>query len=136
MNRSMLIESLDVNELVDAITEAVVARLHSAIVESQEPRLVDRYRQAELLSISVPMLDRLTGDGVIPCVRLGARRLYQPERVIESLVENGKTIDRKEGKVASSKSKKNASAIAQPADASICDGHYTPHNCSHDTSKL
>ena len=81
----LLLRDTDRADLVREITAEVVAAIRPLLAETQEPRLVDRHRMADLLGISVPMLDRLTSEAVIPSVMAGRRRLYEPRRVIDAM---------------------------------------------------
>jgi hypothetical protein len=47
------------------------------------PILVDRPAAAKLLGISVRLLDSLTKDKKVPCVRLSGRVMYSPEKLRE-----------------------------------------------------
>lgn len=84
----MLLRDTAPETLAAAVAEMVLDRLRPMLSETTEPRLVDRFRMAELLSISVPMLDRLTAAGDVPSIRLGTRRLYAPAAVIAALESN------------------------------------------------
>lgn len=46
---------------------------------------------AELLCISIPTLDRMVADDLIPSKPIGNRRLFEPARVIAAL-PNGKGV--------------------------------------------
>lgn len=67
------------------VAAAVARAMEPLLAQSAEPRLVDRVRMAELLSISTPKLDTMTTAGEIPSVKVGRRRLYQPAAVIDAL---------------------------------------------------
>ncbi|QDS90939.1 hypothetical protein EC9_51570 [Rosistilla ulvae] len=69
-------------EITADVVKAITSLVHAA---SQQPSLVDRHRQAELLGISVPKLDSLVRDGVIPSKLIGKRRLFEPAAVIAAL---------------------------------------------------
>lgn len=75
-------------EVTADVVKAITSLVHAA---SQQPSLVDRHRQAELLGISVPKLDTLVRDGVIPSKLIGKRRLFDPTAVIAAIPE-GNTI--------------------------------------------
>ncbi len=72
-------------KLRDEITADVVAAIRPLLAEANEPRLVDRHRMAELLSVSVPRLDVLVRDGAIPSRLIGTRRLFAPAEVIAAI---------------------------------------------------
>lgn len=69
-------------EVTADVVKAITSLVHAA---SQQPSLVDRHRQAELLGISVPKLDTLVRDGVIPSKLIGKRRLFDPAAVIAAI---------------------------------------------------
>jgi excisionase family DNA binding protein len=54
-------------------------------METQQKILLSLKEQAALLSISWRHLEELTKKRLIPCVRLGRRRLYRPSQVVEAL---------------------------------------------------
>lgn len=90
MSSSILIHEADLEQLRADITADVVSGLRSVLAEISEPRLVDRPRMAELLSISVPSLDILVREKRVPSVLLGARRLFRPQAVIDSITPEAK----------------------------------------------
>ncbi|WP_372718884.1 helix-turn-helix transcriptional regulator [Novipirellula sp.] len=88
--RSTVIESVDIDELIAAITAAVLAALMPLLSESSEPRLVGGDAMADLLGVSRPTVDRARAAGEIPSIMIGSRRLYQPEAVIAALAAANK----------------------------------------------
>lgn len=76
---------VDPEQFKSGIVAAVVDALRPVLMESAEPRLVDRLRMAELLSVSVAKLDLMTSARTVPSVLVGKRRLYRPAAVIDAL---------------------------------------------------
>ena len=68
-------------DLSEEIADRVFKRL------SKQPALVDRYGLSDLISISVPTIERLQRDGRIPVVRIGRRVLYEFNAVLAALSE-------------------------------------------------
>lgn len=93
----LLLRDTDRAELVAEITAEVVAAIRPVLAEAAEPRLVDRQRMAELAGISVPMMDRITGEERVPSVLIGRRRMYRPAAVIEALTTAQKEGDSSHG---------------------------------------
>ncbi len=81
----LILRDTEPDALAQAVAAIVLTQLKPLLAEAQEPRLVTRDRMAELLTISVPMLDRMRAAGSIPSVMIGARRLYAPADVIAAL---------------------------------------------------
>lgn len=81
----LLLRDTEPDALASVVAEIVMDRLRPLLSEAREPRLVDRYRMAELLSVSVPKLDRLVSEGVIPSKLIGKRRLFEPAAVIAAV---------------------------------------------------
>ena len=81
----LILRDTDPGELREAITADVVAALRPLLVESREPRLVDGDRMAELAGVSRPTIDRAVRDDIIPSVKFGRRRLFDPQAVINAL---------------------------------------------------
>lgn len=52
------------------------------------PLLVGVKVMAKMLGISVRHLRNLTQEGMIPCIRLGGRVLYNPQRVLLTVESN------------------------------------------------
>lgn len=71
------------------IVRDVIAAIGPMLVDNREPRLVDRQRMAGLLGVSVPHLDTLVRDGLIPSKMVGKRRLFLACEVIDSLPREG-----------------------------------------------
>ena len=74
-----MLSPLEIEQLADLLAEKVASRL------AHQPKLVDRYRIAELLGLSVPTIDRRVRSGRIPVIRDGRRVLFNPESVIQAL---------------------------------------------------
>ena len=79
----LILRDTDPNELREAITADVVAALQP-LIESREPRLVDGDRMAELASVSRPTIDRAVRNDIIPSMKIGNRRRFDPQAVIEA----------------------------------------------------
>ena len=80
----LILRDTDPNELREAITADVVAALQPLLIESREPRLVDGDRMAELASVSRPTIDRAVRNDIIPSMKIGNRRRFDPQAVIEA----------------------------------------------------
>jgi len=93
---NILLQDFDPEEFRDSITSAVVAAIRPLLAEAQEPRLVDGDRMAELAGVSRPTVDRAVKDGLIPSVKIGRRRLYEPRAVIDSLASASNTLNEEE----------------------------------------
>ena len=78
--------------LSEADLDRIVQRLVAAIQLLQsQPALVGCEEMAELLSISLATLDRRRRDGQIPSIKIGSRRLYQPDSVIAAIEVTNET---------------------------------------------
>ena len=84
----LILKSADVEALASLLADAVAKRVEP-LITSRKRKLVDRPTMAELANVSVPMLDRLVASKRIPSVLAGKRRLFDPERVIDALVDVG-----------------------------------------------
>lgn len=84
----LILRDIDPEQLRRDIVADVVASMREILAEQSQPRMVDRPRQAELLSMSLPTLDRLVSEDQIPSVTVGTRRLFVPEKVIAALSES------------------------------------------------
>lgn len=88
MSESLILRSADVEPLAEriaAIVAAIVAAEVSKQLEASKKRLVDRFEMAERASVSVPSLDRLVANGSVPSVKVGSRRLFDPDAVFSAL---------------------------------------------------
>lgn len=80
--------------------EELVATLLAALQPQFEPfltsatRLVNRQTMAQLVSISLPTLDRLVSSGEIPSMQVGTRRLFDPDAVVAALKLSCRQNDR------------------------------------------
>lgn len=81
----LMLRDIDPDRLRADIAAAVIDALRPVIADAAQPSLVDRARMADLLGISIPKLDRLVSDGVIPSKLVGTRRLFEPRCVIDAL---------------------------------------------------
>ncbi len=79
--------------LSEADLDRIVQRLVAAIqpLLQSQPALVGCEEMAELLSISLATLDRKRRDGQIPSIKIGSRRLYQPDSVIAAIEVTNET---------------------------------------------
>ncbi|MFM2014428.1 MAG: hypothetical protein RLZZ396_3212 [Planctomycetota bacterium] len=75
----------ELDELADAISERVAARLSSRPADG----LVDKAQAAELLGCSVPTLERLTRSGAISSHKVGKLRRYRPSEILTAKKEGG-----------------------------------------------
>lgn len=66
-------------DLSEEIADRVFKRL------AKQPALVDRYGLSDVISVSVPTIERLQRDGRIPVVRIGRRVLYDVKAVLAAL---------------------------------------------------
>ena len=82
---NLYLQGIDPNDLKAEITAEVVKALKPLLADSQEPRLVDGDRMAELASVSRPTIDRAVRDDIIPSVMIGRCRRYEPRAVIDAL---------------------------------------------------
>jgi hypothetical protein len=92
MSESLLLRSADVEVLAGLLADAVAKRVEP-LITSRQRILVDRPTMAELANISIPMLDRLVASKRIPSVNVGARRLFDPDRVVNALIDAGGATD-------------------------------------------
>jgi hypothetical protein len=74
-------------DLSEEIADRVFKRL------SKQPALVDRYGLSDLISISVPTIERLQRDGRSPVVRIGRRVLYEVNAVLAALSNEDASLD-------------------------------------------
>ena len=78
---------IDPEELKASITAEIIEALKPLLADSNEPRLVDGDRMAELAGVSRPTIDRAVRDGKIPSVMIGRCRRYEPRKVIDALAD-------------------------------------------------
>ena len=78
----LILKDTDPKELTTEITDRVIAALTKVLAETAEPRMVDGNRMAELAALSRPTIDRAVREGIIPSIKVGRRRLFEPEKVI------------------------------------------------------
>lgn len=69
----------ELDKLAREIAEMVAAKVAS------RPRLVDRYQLADILGCSVPTVERLQSEGLVPVIRLGRAVRYDANQVVEAL---------------------------------------------------
>ncbi len=75
----------ELDELADAISERVAARLASQPVDG----FIGKDEAAALLGCSVPTLERLTRSGAIPSHKVGKLRRYRPSEILTAKKEGG-----------------------------------------------
>ena len=88
----ILFRDIDPEEFRRQLTDDVVSRLTPLINKLQQPLLVDRIEMAKLLSISSGKLDDLVAEDAVPSVKVGTRRLFSPDAVVESITTNKKEV--------------------------------------------
>jgi len=71
---------VQLNELADAIVDRLASRLASVDAD----QLLDVHGAAELLSCSVPTIERLTKSGEIPSCKYGRLRRYHRGKLLEA----------------------------------------------------
>ena len=86
----LILRDTDPDQLRAEITAEVVKALRPLLADSQEPRLVDGDRMAQLASVSRPTIDRAVRDDIIPSVMIGRCRRYEPRAVIDALANANK----------------------------------------------
>ena len=86
----LYLQGMDPDQLRADITAEIVAALKPLLADSQEPRLVDGDRMAELAGVSRPTIDRAVRDDIIPSVMIGRCRRYEPRAVIDALANGNK----------------------------------------------
>lgn len=85
-SNQLLLAGIDPDEFRDSIVDAVVERLTPLFRQPhEEKRFASRREMATITGVSEATLDRWTSTGNIPSVMINARRLYEPERVIQAL---------------------------------------------------
>ncbi len=88
MSKLIAIEHSDVDSLANAVADVIAKRIEPMLVARQR-RLVDRPTMAELANIGTATLDRLVSSKRVPSVLIGKRRLFDPDKVIDSLAGSG-----------------------------------------------
>jgi len=82
----LYLKGIDADELRKHIVSDVLAALRPMLTQANEPpRLVNRERMAKLAGVSLPTLDRLVAEKVVPSKLVGTRRLFEPAKVIDAL---------------------------------------------------
>ncbi len=88
MVESLIFKHVDIESLALALADVIAKRIEPMLVARQR-RLVDRPTMAELANIGTATLDRLVASKRVPSVLVGTRRLFDPDNVIDALVESG-----------------------------------------------
>ena len=83
----LFLQGIDPDELKASITAEIIEALNPLLADSNEPRLVDGGRMAELAGVSRPTIDRAVRDDIIPSVLIGRCRRFEPRKVIDALAE-------------------------------------------------
>ena len=83
----LFLQGIDPDELKASITAEIIEALKPLLADSNEPRLVDGDRMAELAGVSRPTIDRAVRDDIIPSVLIGRCRRFEPRKVIDALAE-------------------------------------------------
>ena len=83
----LFLQGIDPDELKASITAEIIEALKPLLADSNEPRLVDGGRMAELAGVSRPTIDRAVRDDTIPSVLIGRCRRFEPRKVIDALAE-------------------------------------------------
>lgn len=83
----LFLQGIDPDELKASITAEIIEALKPLLADSNEPRLVDGGRMAELAGVSRPTIDRAVRDDIIPSVLIGRCRRFEPRKVIDALAE-------------------------------------------------
>lgn len=80
--------------VVDRIADAVAERLADQLpAPERQDELKDEPTMADRLKVSQQTLQRMRAAGVVPCVKLGRRVLYQPCEVLAALTTQKKGGD-------------------------------------------
>lgn len=82
--KSLIIAEADLTVLSELVASAVVTKLQSA-AQGTSRRLANRDEMAALLGVSLPTLDRLVARANLPSIQIGTRRLFDVDRVFDSL---------------------------------------------------
>jgi len=90
MSESLIFKHADVESLANAVADVIAKRIEPMLAARQR-RLVDRPTMAELANIGIATLDRLVAAKQVPSVLVGKRRLFDPDKVIDSLADSGAT---------------------------------------------
>ena len=88
MGESLIFKHVDVDSLANAVADVIAKRIEPLLAARQR-RLVDRPTMAGLANIGTATLDRLVATKQVPSVLVGKRRLFDPDKVIDSLAESG-----------------------------------------------
>ncbi len=83
----MILSPGELELFVEKIAKAVAEKLAS------QPKLVDRHALAQILSVSVPTIERLQAAGRLPFVRLKRRVLYDVDACIAALSSDREVCD-------------------------------------------
>lgn len=79
--------AIPIEQLTEAISQAVVEKLESTNSSSKDSELETREETAKRLRISLPTLNRYTKKGIIKAHRVGGRVLYKRAEVDSALKE-------------------------------------------------
>jgi len=85
MDQAVIVQSTDLDSLVSEVSSEVCRMLAEKWSVRTIESAVDRPEMADLLGVSVPTLDRLVRDGVIPSMLVASRRKFLPQVVYAAL---------------------------------------------------
>ena len=81
-----MLTPLELEQLADALADRVASRLAT---QADADALLDVHGAAKLLACSVPTVERLTRDGLLPSIKLNRLRRYRRGDVLERLSTKG-----------------------------------------------
>ncbi|WP_436715480.1 helix-turn-helix domain-containing protein [Roseiconus lacunae] len=84
-SESLLVHNMDAARLIDAIATKVVDEWRAVQGDSSDEGLVNVTEMARLAGVSPSTIERLTRSGAISSCKVGARRLYRAETVLDEL---------------------------------------------------
>ena len=91
---AVLVQQIKFDELIEAVTTAVVDRITPLLSQQEEgPRLVSREEMARRLDCSLGTLGNLKKSGKIPWVAgVDSRPRFNPEAVIAAIEKGGADV--------------------------------------------
>lgn len=94
MSKSLVFEHVELDALAKEVADIIAKRIEP-MLSARQRRLVDRPTMADLANIGTATLDRLVASKQVPSVLVGKRRLFDPDKVIDSLADSGATTQEK-----------------------------------------
>lgn len=88
MTKLVAIVHVDVDSLANAVADVIAMRIEPMLAARQR-RLVDRPTMAGFANVKTAKLNRLVAAKQVPSVLVGGRRLFDSDKVIDSLAESG-----------------------------------------------